>query len=133
MAKAEVEQVEPRNIVGYDPSAFEWDLQHEESPDQIVFDTLGDEFTGLLLGSEVIDFTRTVKGEEVADNFTQWRFRGPDGIIVLNGGYELNKELQKIEPNTMVRIKLMKLVDVGQNDPMKSYRIWTARAGNSQD
>ena len=77
MAKEVVEQVES-GMVGYDPEAFDWDLQHEESPDQIVFENLGDEFTGLLLGSEVIDFTRTVKGEEVADSFTQWRFRGPE-------------------------------------------------------
>jgi hypothetical protein len=130
MAKAEV----PANVeddtapVGYDPAAFEWDLVHEESPDQIVFDTIGDEYTGLYLGSEVITFTKQVKGEDVDQEFTQHRFRDPGGITVVNGGYELNSELSKIEPNTMLRIRLMKLVDVGQNDPMKSYRIWTARS-----
>jgi hypothetical protein len=123
----EVENIEPGSVVGFDPQAFDWDIQHEESPDQIVFNTIGDEFAGLYLGAETIHFTRTVKGEEVPDEFVQHRFRGPEGIIVVNGGYELNTELAKIAPDTMVRIKLMKLVDVGQNDPMKSYRIWTAR------
>lgn len=128
MAKAEVQPTEDTSPVGYDPAAFEWDLVHEESPDQIVFDTIGDEYTGLYLGAEVIHFTRTVKGEDVEDEFTQHRFRDPSGITVINGGYELNSELAKMAPDTMLRIKLMKLVDVGQNDPMKSYRIWTARS-----
>jgi hypothetical protein len=132
MAKQEVEVIESQ-MAGYDPEAFEWDIQSEESPDQIKFDTVGDEYTGLLLGKEVINFTRTVKGEEVADSFTQWRFRDPGGITVINGGWELNKELDKIAGDTMVRIKLMKFVDVGQNDPMKSYRIWTARPANATD
>jgi hypothetical protein len=126
LASKEVEEIESQ-VAGYDPEAFEWDIQSEESPDQILFTEIGDEYVGLKLGKEVIEFTRTVKGEEVSENFTQWRFRDPGGITVINGGYELNKELEKVPDNTMTRIKLMKLVDVGQNDPMKSYRIWTAR------
>jgi len=129
MAKQEVEEVESQ-MAGYDPAAFDWDLQHEESPDQIVFDKVGDEYTGLLLGSELIEFDNA-KGEP--QEFTQWRFRDPGGITVINGGYELNTELAKIPADTMIRIKLMKLVDVGQQSPMKSYRIWTARAADTQD
>jgi hypothetical protein len=125
----EVENVESQ-VAGYDPSAFEWDLQHEESPDQIVFDKVGDEYTGLKLGSELIQFEDS-KGE--AREFRQWRFRDPDGLTVINGGYELNTELDKIPDNTMCRIRLMKLVDVGQQSPMKSYRIWTARAADTQN
>jgi hypothetical protein len=124
----EVENVESQ-VAGYDPSAFEWDLQHEESPDQIVFDKVGDEYTGLLVGSELIEFTDK-KGED--HEFRQWKFRDPTGLTVINGGYELNEELSKIPADTMCRIRLMKMVDVGQNDPMKSYRIWTARATDSQ-
>jgi len=127
MAKQEVENIAPGTVAGYDPAAFTWDIQHEESPDQIVFDTVGDEYVGLLLGSEVIQFEKK-KGEP--ESFTQWRFRDPGGITVINGGYELNTELSKIAADSMVRIKLMKLVDVGQKDPMKSYRIWTARAAD---
>jgi hypothetical protein len=123
-----VEDVESQTA-GYDPAAFEWDLQHEESPDQIIFNAVGDEYVGLLIGSEDITF-EDKKGE--SQTFTQWRFRDPGGITVINGGYELNVELSKVPVESMVRIRLMKLVDVGQNDPMKSYRIWTARAqGNA--
>jgi hypothetical protein len=125
MAKAEVQTTDDTSPVGYDPSAFEWDLVHEESPDQIVFDTVGDEYTGLYLGSEVIGF-EDKKGDH--QEFTQHRFRDPGGITVINGGYELNAELAKIPADTMIKVRLMKLVDVGQNDPMKSYRIWTARS-----
>jgi hypothetical protein len=129
MAKADITKTEPGEVVGYDPAAFEWDLQHEESPEQIVFDTIGDEYVGLYLGAEVITF-EDKKGD--SQSFTQHRFRDPGGITVINGGYELNAELAKITPDTMIRIKLMKLVDVGQNDPMKSYRIWTARSAADQ-
>ncbi len=130
MAKQEVTEIPAGEIAGYDPAAFEWDLQHEESPDQIIFNEIGDEYTGLYLGAEVIHFETTDKKTgDVQDNeFTQHRFRDPGGITVINGGWELNSELVKIAADTMVRIRLMKLVDVGQNDPMKSYRIWTARS-----
>jgi hypothetical protein len=129
MSKAEVENVESQ-MAGYDPAAFEWDLQHEESPDQIVFNKEGDEYTGLKLGHELIEFEDS-RGDH--QEFTQWRFRDPGGITVINGGYELNTELSKIPDDTMCRIRLMKLVDVGQQSPMKSYRIWTARAADTQD
>jgi hypothetical protein len=128
--KEVVEEVESQ-VAGYDPEAFDWDIQHEESPDQILFTKIGDEYVGLLLGHEVIGF-EDKKGDH--QEFTQWRFRDPGGITVINGGYELNTELAKVPLESMVRIRLMKLVDVGQNDPMKSYRIWTARrATGSQD
>ena len=127
MAKGDITPVDDTAPVGYDPTAYEWDIVHEESPDQIVFDTIGDEYVGLYLGAEVIEF-ESKKNKNEVETFTQHRFRDPGGITVINGGYELNAELAKIAPDTMLRIRLMKLVDVGQNDPMKSYRIWTARS-----
>lgn len=124
MAKHEVEQVEPTTVVGYDPNAFQWEIAHEESPDQIVFDTIGDEYVGLYLGQETIEFADKRSGE--AKEFVQLRFRDPVGLRVINAGYDLLQAFAKIAPGTMCRVVLMKLVDVGQNDPMKSYRVWTA-------
>jgi hypothetical protein len=114
------------DIVGYDPADYQWETAHEEAGDQIVFDTPGeDEYTGLYLGQEEITFTDP-KGEE--KTFTQLKFRDPEGLKVVNAGYELREAFKGIPENTMTRIRYMKDVRIqGQASPMKSFRVDTAK------
>lgn len=96
-----------------------WVNVHEEAADQLVFDTIGDEYIGMYTGSEEI----APDEDSPEDTFTQLRFRDDDGAKVVNAGFELKKAFSKIEPHTRVRITLVKFVDVGQPSPMKSYRV----------
>lgn len=120
------DQPQTPQTIGYDESEFEWENIHEESPDQIVFDTPGDKVIAQYLGWETIEFDDN-KGEH--REFVQHKLRLPDGPAVLNGGYELDDTLCKLDglPRT-VRITLVKFVDTGQASPMKSYRVDVAPA-----
>jgi hypothetical protein len=120
-------QTETVTSAGYDASAYEWDTVHEEAPDQISFDDIGDTYVGVYQGSELITFTNK-KGEDL--EFTQLRFRDVDGTKVTNAGFELRDAFSKIEPGTMVKVVLAKMVDVGQESHMKSFNVATARANN---
>lgn len=115
---------------GYDDSDYEWENIQEERPDQIVFDTRGDVYTGMYLRSEIITFTDN-KGEE--KEFTQLNFRDPGGLKSINAGHELREAFKNIPPNSMVRIELKKFVNTGEQSDMKSYRIDVAKPrGNTQ-
>ena len=116
--------------VGYNPSDFEWDTAHEEAADQVVFDTIGDEFTGEYLGQEVITFTDK-KGEE--QSFTQLKFRVRDNLYGINAGYELREAFKNIPANTVTRVQYVKDVRItGQESPMKSFRVDTAKSRANQ-
>ena len=133
--------------VGYDESQFEWDNVHEEAPDQLVFDTLGDKYVGEYSGHDLIYPTP----DDPSKWFIQLRFRDMDGTKVTNAGYELRTAYvnvtvddagmvvaheDKIPTGSITRTELVKLVDVDQASPMKSYRVDIARkpvdAGNKK-
>lgn len=112
------------SVVGYDESQFEWETVHEEAPDQIIFEEIGDTYIGMFLGAEEITFTDK-NGEN--QTFTRLRFRDNDGLKVINAGYELREAYAKIPPPVVTRTELKKKVDVGQEKPMLSYRIDQAK------
>lgn len=132
-------------VVGYNPDDYEWTTVHEEAPDQIVFDTVGDKYIGEYLGHEVID----PHDEKDPDKrFIQLRFRDPEGLKVTNAGYELRetyveilsvdggewKTRDRIPPGTLCHNELKKLVQVDQASPMKSFRVNTApKRGNADN
>ena len=128
--------VEDPGYVGLDDAEFEWETIHVEVPDQVQFTVEGDKFTGVYDGSEEID----PKDEKDPDKrFTQLQFHvdydRDTTHYVINAGYELKLAFEQIAPGSTVRITLMKLVDVKQASPMKSFRVdvakKSARAGNS--
>jgi hypothetical protein len=123
MAK-EVDVTAP-SIVGLPSDEFEWETIHVESPDQITFDTVGDTFIAEYLGQEVIHFTEVDRqsGEEIPKSFTQLKFRVGDQYFVVNAGYDLLQAYKDIPVKTITRTQLRTLVDVGQQSPMKSYRV----------
>jgi len=121
----EIDTVNAPDTVGYSADEFEFETVHTEAPDQIVFDTIGDTYIGKYLGQEVIEF-ETKKG--TTESFTQLKFLDPQGGKVLNAGYDLLQAFKGIQEQSIVRIQLMKFVDVDQESPMKSYRVDVAKA-----
>jgi hypothetical protein len=117
----------------------EWATHTEETPDQIVFDTVGDYFIGTFTGTNEVTGENKKTGEAV--NFTQLLFRGEvaggkegpsehlgGGPYVTNAGYQLRTAFEKIKPGTRVRITFVKTVNVGQPSPMKDFRIDVPRS-----
>lgn len=99
-----------------------WELVHEEAPDQLKFEEVGEEYVLEYLGSEEID-----PGDEKDPDkrFTQLRFRETDGNpVVTNAGYELRVAFKDITPGHLVKIKYVKNVQVGEASPMKSFKVW---------
>jgi len=128
--------------LGLPEADYEFDTVHSEAPDQVTFDELNDTFVAEWLGHEIITFENKRKSGDgpnggTMESFTQLKFRVLDQHYVINAGYDLLKAFIDITPDGMwtylipvksiVRIQLMTLVDVGQNDPMKSYRVDVAR------
>lgn len=130
---------------GYDETQFEWDNVHEEAPDQLLFTTIGDKYVGEYRGHELI-----VPDPATPDEwFVQLKWHDQDGSKVCNAGYELRTAyvelvpdpagmaLDKdghaftvrdiIAPGSVTRTELIKLVDVKQATPMKSYRVDVAK------
>jgi hypothetical protein len=120
----EVTTPEGPATVGLTADEFQWETVHTEAPQQVTFDTVGDTLIAEYLGKEVINF-EDKKGE--AQSFTQLKFRVNDEIFVVNAGYDLLSAYADIPAHTITRTQLRSLVDVGQNDPMKSYRVDVAK------
>jgi hypothetical protein len=135
MAKAEVVQAEIVNddqVIGYDASQFDWETVHTEAPNQIHMEHVGDTLVAEYLGQEEIRWTPTTgKDAGVEQSFIQLKFRINDTHYVLNAGYDLLKAYENVPPKTITRTELKTLVDVGQQSPMKSYRVDQARANNA--
>lgn len=121
----EVDTVESPQVVGYDATGVEWENIKEESPDQITLDVLGDTLIAIYKGTDIIEFENN-KGE--AQSFKQHRLRLPSGPAVINGSYELDAIFEKMPVDSMFRLQLLKLVDTGQQSPMKSYRVDVAKS-----
>lgn len=121
------------------PESEEWVTHTEETPDQIVFDTIGDFFVGTFTGTNEID---TVDKNDKPVNFTQLLFRGEQagnansgekedlggGPYVINAGHQLRTAFEKIKPETRTRITFVKEINVGQPTPMKDFRIDVPRS-----
>lgn len=147
MAKGDVAEIAEATdvaaqVFGYDDAGYEWETHHVESPDQVVFDTIGDTLIGIYAGHELIYPDPDKKPTEF---FVQLRWTIPTGSVFVNAGYELRNAYtttvydnegrptvtDKVAIGSMTRNELMKLVDVDQNDPMKSYRVDIAKPRNA--
>lgn len=144
MAKGtEVEETTDAAVaIGYaDSSEWQWETVHVEAADQLVFDTPGDLYIGIYAGHEIIYPDPEKHPEEW---FVQLKWTDPQGAKFTNAGYELRNAYtettyndegrptvtDKIPVGTMTRNELMKLVDVDQASPMKSFRVDVAQRVN---
>jgi hypothetical protein len=124
MAGQELERLIDQEMAEFDENTVQWETAVPETGDQIVFDTIGDVFTGLYLGS------RTVLAEE--DNpesaFRILMFTGTDGKpYQVNAGWKLESAFKLIPERSIVRITYVKDIDTGQPSGMKDYRVEVAR------
>jgi hypothetical protein len=144
--QASVEEEAP-GIIGYDETQFEWDNVHEEAPDKMAFTVLGDKYVGEYTGHELIypqpDDPNPAKA---AEWFIVLKWKDNEGSKVTNAGYELRTAYvnvtvddsgnvtaheDKIPRGSITRTELVKKVDVGQQEPMKSFRVDVARPLNA--
>jgi hypothetical protein len=121
--------------IGYDDSQFTFETVKDEAGDQLVFEEIGDSYTGEFLGTETITFMKPdEKGELQEESFLQIRFRDPSGPKAINAGYELEKLFTSgdIPVHTIVRLTLANKVDMGRSkNPMLSFRVETATPVNA--
>jgi hypothetical protein len=124
------------DAVGYDAADFTFEVIKDEAGDQLVFEEIGDSYTGEFLGTETITFTKADEnGEMKEESFLQIRFRDPSGPKVINAGYELEKLFTSgdIPIHSINRLTLANKVDMGKGkNPMLSFRVETATRKNAR-
>jgi|SRR5215472_9641932 len=99
-----------------------WDTVIQETGDQIVFDTVGDQFVGL--------YTGTRQAENEGEKFTILTFMGPGGKrYQTNAGWKLESGFldADIKRGDIVRVTYVQDVDTGRPSPMKDFRVEVAR------
>lgn len=146
MAKGTDADTATGEVVGYHDD-YQWETVHTEAADLIMFDTPGDMYIGQWVGWSVIDNPDRTRDDKW---FIQLHFTDPQGARNINPGYDLRRafltvytddgggyvEAREVVPlQAIYRIIYVKNVDVGQNDPMRSFRVDQAKsrasAGNS--
>lgn len=116
-----------QEMAAFNPAEVQWETAVPETGDQIVFDTIGDVFIGLYLGSRVVPVTEK-DGRETS--FKVLLFTGIDGKpYQINSGWKLDSAFESaaVPERSIVRITYVKDVDTGRNDPMKDYRVEVAK------
>jgi hypothetical protein len=88
---------------------------------KIVFDTIGDSFTGIYLGQ------RTIEPSDPTERpYSQARFENEDGIFFTNMGFSLRKGLKDVRVGKLVRVTFSSEMDTGQDSPMKVFKVEVA-------
>lgn len=114
-------------MAAFDASEVQWETAVPETGDQIVFDTIGDQFIGLYLGMRGVTVEEKDGRESV---FKVLMFTGTDGKpYQINAGWKLESAFDSaaVPERAIVRITYVKDVDTGRNDPMKDYRVEVAK------
>jgi hypothetical protein len=97
----------------------------ESEPEtKMVFDTIGDQFTGTYLGMR----------QQTNDNgnYQQARFSDDAGeIYFTNAGYSLRNGLRDVSAGTKVRITFSSESDTGQANPMRNFTVEVARKASA--
>lgn len=88
-----------------------------EPETKIVFDTIGDQFTGIYLGMRQ------------QENYQQARFQSVDNdeVFFVNANYSLRNGLKNARPGQKVRITFTSETDTGQPNPMRNFTVEVAR------
>lgn len=104
-----------------------WETEVEESAIKVTFDQVGDVFTGIKVGSRLVEFDDPREGhkEFTVYQFKSWHLDGlEDGTLCdIQESFKLQK-LAEIPDGKLVRITRMADVPVnGRPQPMKDYRV----------
>jgi hypothetical protein len=79
---------------------------------QIVFDTIGDTFTGVFVG-----------WSETDNNIAQAHFKNAEGEFFTNCGWSLKQQLKTVRKGSEVKITYISDQDTGQASPMRVFRV----------
>jgi hypothetical protein len=118
------------------PDVSGWTLVHDEAPDQLKLEEVGEEYTLIYTGQEEIfppPSPKQIEKGEDPGSFIQLQFRYLHKPLVHNAGYEMRAAFADIPQNTWVRVKYVKNVDTGEASPMKSVKVWQGPAATDAD
>jgi hypothetical protein len=118
------------------PDTSGWGLVHDEAPDQLKFEEIGEEYVLIYVGQEEIfppATPRQIEKNEDPGSFIQLHFRCLGKPIVSNAGYELRMAFADVPACTWVRLKYVKNVDTGEASPMKSFKVWQGPEATDAD
>jgi hypothetical protein len=96
-----------------------WEVRQDETPDRLIFNTIGDEYVGLFLG--IVTITPEDTEEEP---FQQVLLRDDDSPKAINAGYKLLQAFAKVRTGEEVKVKYVKDIDVKQASAMKDFKVW---------
>lgn len=100
------------------PQPDEWEEVSGESPDRIIFDTVGDQFIGTFVGFDIIN-----AGDEPFEVILL-ESREDGKLYQTSASYKLAQGIRKATPGQVVRITYVKDVPMGpgRND-MKDFTV----------
>jgi hypothetical protein len=107
-----------------------WTLVHDEAPDQLKFEQIGEEYDLIYMDQEEID---PQDDKDPDKRFTQLQFRYERRPVVHNAGYEMREAFASMPKRTWVRVRYVKDVDVKAASPMKSFKVWQGPAATDAD
>jgi hypothetical protein len=94
-----------------------------EPETKIVFDQVGDEFTGKYLGMRMVE-----PSDPAEQPYRQARFERAEGeLFFTNTGHSLRTGLKDVRVGSMVRITYTDNLDTGQASPMRIFRVEVGR------
>jgi hypothetical protein len=79
---------------------------------QVVFDTIGDVFTGVFVG-----------WSETDGGIAQAHFKNSEGEFFTNCGWSLKQQLKTVKKGAQVRMTYTGDQDTGQASPMRIFRV----------
>lgn len=99
-----------------------WETVARESGIKVVFDTVGDVFTGMYEGEEHI------APENGDEPFDLYNFTGTDGrLYSVNKSYKLGRAMGGVTPGKWVRITYVQDIPTRKAEPMKDFRVDVAK------
>jgi hypothetical protein len=117
-------------------SDAEWETVDQGTRVQVSFEIIGDQFTGIKMGTEVITNPNPDPKTGVCEEWTSYLFEGisvkaegaadsdvkglPCGIAA---GWSLRQALDKVADGQITRITYTRNTDVAQPAPMKEFRV----------
>lgn len=102
-------------------NADEWTTVADETPAQVIFDTVGDVFVGTYVEKRHI-----VNPNDPEQQWDQFVFRGEDGDLYgVNSSYSIAKGMESVQPGKVTRLTYIKDVNVGRPSPMKDFKVET--------
>lgn len=104
----------------------EWTTVADETPAQVIFDTIGDTFEGTYVEKrEIVNPNPDPKTGEHS-KWNQYVFRGTDGELYgINESYSIAKGMAEVPFGTYTQLEYKKSVEVGRPSPMRDFIIRT--------